>query len=272
MNAQQILIELSQKTNFTLIILTMALLLARILPLVVVSPFLGGELVPSQVKIGLALTLAVVLFPAVSGSVHKIPLTALPYVTLLFKEIFVGLCLAFVVNLVFEAANIAGTFIDTVSGAQMGQVMVPQMKINATHFSTLYFQLSVVLFLTLGGHHIVIAALADSFKAIPIDGYPQFHLGMWPFFDLILHTFGQMFELAMALSAPAVIASFLTDIALGFMNRVAPQIQVYFLAMQTKPMIVAIMILVAINLVLGRLRHDLGGMLHELDQAIRLLT
>ena len=272
MNAQQILIELTQKANFTLVILTMALLLARILPLVVVSPFLGGELVPSQVKIGLALTVAIVLFPAVSGSVHKVPLTALPYVTLLFKEIFVGLCLAFIVNMVFEAATIAGTFIDTVSGAQMAQVMVPQVKQNATLFSNLNFQVAVVLFLTLGGHHIVIAALADSFKAIPIDAYPGFGHGMWPFFDLILHSFAQMFVLAMALAGPAVIASFLTDIALGFMNRVAPQIQVYFLAMQTKPIIVATMMLIAIHLVLGRIQHDFTGMLDMLDQAIKLLT
>lgn len=271
MNPLQLFAELTAKTNLTLTILTVALLLCRVLPVITLSPFMGGEVVPSEVKLGLSVMLAGVLFPAVAGSLAKVPIHLLPYVMLLLKELFVGLCIAFIVDMVFQAAQVAGNFVDTVSGAQMAQVMVPQLRQNVSLFSSLWMQISVVLFLTLDGHHLVIRALADSFEVVPINGFPHFAHGFWPFFDLIIHVFAKMFEVALAIAAPAFLASFLADLALGMMNRVAPQIQVYFISMQIKPVITVMIGLICIDLILERMHHDFAGMFKMLEDAIHLL-
>lgn len=272
MNVAQLFAELQSKTNLTLVILTVALLLCRILPLIVLSPVLGGEVVPTQVKIGLGVTLAVVMFPAVAPRMQFIPVGAVAYVCLMLKELFIGVSLAFVTDTVFEAAHMAGTFVDTMSGASMAQVMVPQLKENVTLFSSLNLQLAVVLFLTLNGHHLVIASLADSLKTIPLDGFPHFSAGMWPFVDQILHVFGMMFEVALAIAAPTFIATFLTDLALGMINRVAPQVQVYFISMQIKPIVVIVIALVSIHVLLTRMHDDFAHTLQLLDRALQLLT
>ncbi len=264
--------ELGIKVSLTVVMLTIALLMARVLPVVILSPFLGGEVVPTEVKIGLGLVLGLVLYPAVADRMQFVPVTALPYIMLLLKELFIGLCLSFVVGMVFQAAVVAGTFIDTMSGTNMAQVMVPQIQQQVSLFSSLKLQLSVTLFLTLNGHHLVIGAFAESLEAIPLDQFPRFGSGAWPFFELMLRTFQQLFIIGLALSAPAFLAAFLTDLALGFINRVAPQVQVFFVSMQIKPMVTVLIIMVATHLILERLLGEYRAMLSWLKDAIRLLT
>src|SRR3954452_11076844 len=103
-----IIADLGVKTNVTLVILTVALLMSRILPVIILSPVFGGEIVPTEIKIGIGVTLAIVLFPAVSERVTNIPFQAFPFVLLLMKELFIGIALSFIVNTVFEAAQMAG--------------------------------------------------------------------------------------------------------------------------------------------------------------------
>src|SRR6476661_6333173 len=131
---QQVIDGLTEKTNVTLVILTVALLMSRVIPVIILSPFLGGEVVPTEVKIGIGVTLAIVLYPAVSDRITNIPFQAFPFVMLMLKELFIGVCIAFIVNIVFDAAQIAGGLVDMLSGMNMAQVYVPQLQQNVTIF------------------------------------------------------------------------------------------------------------------------------------------
>lgn len=269
----QVFQELGVRTNMTLVILTVALLMARVLPIVILSPVFGGEIIPTEIKIGIGVTLSLVLFPAVSERITEIPFQALPFVLLMLKELFLGIALAFVVNTVFEAAQMAGGLVDFLSGMNMAQVYVPQRQQNVTIFSDLKFQLAIVLFLTLNGHHIVIETLADSLLTLPLDKYPSFAAeGRWAFFELMIRLFGDLLRIALLLSAPAFLATFLTDLALGFINRVAPQVQVFFMSMSIKPLVAAIMVMVTLHVLVDRLHVEFGAMLRTLKDAIRLLA
>lgn len=272
MNLEQLISELGVKTNLSLVILTVALLISRIIPVVVLSPFLGGEVVPTEIKIGIGVTLAAVLFPAVSARIGEIPVHAIPYIALLLKEIFVGVAISFVVSMIFEAAQIAGTLVDTFAGTNMAQVMVPQLQQQVSLFASLKLQIAVVLFLTLNGHHMVIEALADSLLILPLDKYPAFSQGSWPFFEFVIRVFADLLKIGLALAAPAFLATFITDLALGMVNRVAPQIQVFFISMSIKPMVAVLIVLVALHLILGRLEAEFGNMLRAVRETIRLLA
>ncbi len=272
MQFDALLNDLGLRSHVTLVILTGALLMSRVLPMIIFSPFLGGDVLDPEVKIAVGVVLSFVLYPAVAGTVPNIPTTALPYVCLLLKELFIGVSLAFIVDMVFEAAEVAGHVIDMMSGASHAQVMVPQIGHQVTLFSNLQIQLSVVLFLTLNGHHLVIQALADSLTAIPLDKYPAFSHGMWPFFDLVMQVFNQLLKVAISLAGPAFVASFLADLALGMVNRVAPQVQVFFVSMQVKPMVVTVMALATMHMVLERMQNEFKHMFVSLAQAIKLLT
>ena len=108
------------------------------------------------------------------------PVSPLLFVALMLKELFLGLTLSFVVGIVFDAAQIAGNLIDTMSGTNQAQLMVPQIQQQVSLFSNLQLQLVTVVFLSLGGHHIVIQAFGDSLEMIPLDRYPTFaRAGTW---------------------------------------------------------------------------------------------
>lgn len=264
--------ELGLRTNLTVIILTFALLLARVLPVIIFSPFIGGEVIPTEVKMGVGVTLGLVLFPSIADRMQFIPIEPLPYLVLLLKEVFIGLSLAFIVAAVFQAANVAGTLIDTMAGTAMAQVMVPQIQQQVSLFSSLKMQLAITLFLTLNGHHVVIGALAESLASIPLDQFPRFGAGQWAYFDLVIRVFHDLIRVGLAIAAPAFVAAFLTDLALGMINRVAPQVQVFFVSMQIKPMVTVLIIMVSLHLILQRLLDEFRSMLQTIGEAIRLLA
>ncbi len=271
MNISEVLARLTEQANLSLVIFTMGLLVCRILPVLVLSPFLGGEVVPTEIKMGIGVTLALVMLPAVSPRMGAIPTTALPYIGLLLKEIFIGVALATIINMVFEAARVAGNITDTMSGSNNAQLFVPQLGQQVTLFSSLKVQLAVVLFLTLNGHHLVIEALADSLVIVPLDRFPRFSAGQWPFFELFIRSFADLLKIALALSAPTLLASFLTDMALGAINRVAPQVQVFFISMSIKPLVTVVIVTMSLGLLLGRMQADFASMLAVLRHAVRLL-
>lgn len=276
MNLTELLVEvkaqLGFKTEFTVVLLTMALLLSRILPVIVLTPFLGGESVPTEVRLGIAFLLGLVLFPGVIGQMGNLPLTALPFLALLLKEVFIGLSMAFVVNIIFDAASVGGQLMDNMSGTNQAQLMVPQIQQSVSLFAVLKVQLVTTLFLSVNGHHFVINAFADSLSSIPLDGFPRFSSGMWPFFDTIIRVFGDMMRIALAISAPVLLATFLTDLALGMINRVAPQMQVFFVAMQIKPMVTVMVVFTSIHVIINRLLGEYGVMFRWLKQVLYLLA
>jgi flagellar biosynthesis protein FliR len=272
MNLADVFADFGLNVNVSVVILTIALLMSRILPVIILSPFLGGEVVPTEVKIGLGVLLSVVLYPAVSSPMTEIPVSALPFVMLLLKELFIGICLAFIVNLVFEAARVAGTLADTLGGTAMAQLHVPQIQQQVSLFASLKLQLVVVLFLTLNGHHMVIGALGDSLAIIPLSGYPSFGQGAWPFFELVIRVSASLFTVGIALAAPLLLATFLTDLSLGMINRVAPQIQVFFISMSIKPMVAVLMVMVALHLITERFEVEFRGMFRVLRRAMDLLA
>ena len=226
--------ELIQSDVISLSILTAALIAARIITVILMSPSLGGEVVPSQVKIGFGLTLVIMIFPFVA---HTPPPTSFfPYFALLLKEVMVGVVLGFFAG-IFGSVQTAGVLVDTAGGANMSQLLVPETKSETTLFANLYYQLAIVLFFVVGGHRLFIMALFESFKTVPLVEMPNLSAGLAPFLELTLRVGGGLLKTAFMLAAPVTAAVFLTEVSLGLLNRVAPTINVYFLALPVKLML-----------------------------------
>jgi flagellar biosynthetic protein FliR len=264
--------ELGLRLGFTQVLLAFALLMARVLPVILLTPFLGGETTPNEVKLGLGVMIGLVLYPVLLTQVPSIQINAFYFIALMFKELFIGLCLSFVVGMVFDAANAAGTLVDAMSGTNQAQLMVPQIATQTSLFGKLQLQMTTVLFLSLGGHHLVFNAFADSLAQVPLGEFPRMSHGTWGFFEAILRIFGDMVRIALALASPVLLATFLVDLALGMINRVAPQVQVFFVAMQIKPVVTVLIMVTAIHLILDRIVQEYGVMFRWLEHVLWLLS
>lgn len=267
---EQILEQLGVSANFTSVLLLWALLMGRVMPLVLLAPFIGGDVVPSQVKLGIGIALSLLIYPLVADT--RVPVGAISFVLLMLKEVFIGLAIAFASSLAFDAARAAGTFVDTVSGANMATVFVPQLGTQATLFASFKFQFTVVIFLMLNGHHVVLQALFRSFEVIPLNAWPKFSHGFWPLFELMIRMSADLVIVSVALAAPAAIATFIVDLTLGLINRISPQIQVFFISMSIKPMVVTLVTAVALLVILERLGGVFEQMLVRVNEVVRLFA
>ena len=249
-----------------------ALVVARILPVVFIAPFFGGPSVPAPVKMAVSLTLAAVMFPAVQSSMRgALPEGPLLYLALLTKELAIGFAIAFVSSLVFRAAEMAGQAVDVLRGANMVTALAPELGERVSVIADFWVQTLVVLFFLIGGHHLLLAAFAESYVALPLLAFPSPAAGLGPAAEWIVRLSGQMFVVALALAAPALVALLLADFVLGLAARVAPNIQVFFMGMPLKALLGLAMILFAANALMSAFGSGLQDSLEGVRRLIDLL-
>jgi flagellar biosynthesis protein FliR len=212
-----------------------SLILARFIAAGLAIPFFGGQLIPGRLKFGIPLVFTVFLYPFIAPTVdpRAIPDIGIYYVFLMMKELFVGYCLGFIVALPFYAVETAGSFMDTQRGTTFAQVVAPLLGGQTSLLAQFYLLLFISIFVTIGGMHLVIEGIGQSYHVLPIIDYPSLHSSA-PFVnDVIKHT-GDILLVGLTLSAPVVIAMLLTDITLGVVNRTAPSVQVFWIGMPIK--------------------------------------
>ncbi|MEC9396050.1 MAG: flagellar biosynthetic protein FliR [Myxococcota bacterium] len=243
-------------------ILLWALVAARIAPIVMMVPYLGGKAVPQLVKMGLTIALTGMIYPLVwgSGAAAALPDGALALSVLLLKELLLGFTFGFVAALVFDAVRIAGQLIDNARGQTQATAFVPQLKERVSVTGDYLYQLNVVVFLLLGGHRLFIAALVNSFAAIPPQTMPPLgdHLGAMAFGITRLAT--DAITLGVVMAFPVIAAILLTDLCLAMVNRAAPQINVFFLGMPIKALAGIAVVLITLQALVERtMREAVSG-------------
>ena len=227
----EILLEkLGASLNYTQELLIVALILGRTMPMILLTPFFAGKIAPPTVKIGLGVLLTAVLWPSARAAIsEEIPYTAFSFLLLMLKEIFIGFTIGFVNAHIFYAMEVAGRIIDTVRGTSMSEVQVPHSKQRATPVGSLYYQLFLIILISLGGHHVFLNAYFYSFQALPVTQMIGTGLSLEPMVDFIIRLTADILLIGTTLAAPIMAATFITDLVFGILNRVAPQLNAYFM-------------------------------------------
>ena len=164
-----------------------------------------------------------------------------------------------------------GKFVDTARGSAMGQAQVPQMKSQASQIGSLYYQLILVIFLTLDGHTYFINYFVRSYILIPIAKSPRFDQA-WDLFDLVIRITGDLFVAAITLSAPVLIAIFITDICMALFNKVAPQINILFLMMPFKAVLGIAFSMLALSIFVKQFEGMIAQTFQKLWMAIQFMA
>ena len=272
--------ELLEGLSVGHMIIAGGLLAARILSMVWLTPFLGGRLVPNRVKVAVGISLAIILSPMVADPqalerVFHPPIAGTPMalwvMLLLVKEAFIGFVIGYMAGMVWFGVQMMGKFVDTARGANQAEAMVPQLKARASIISNIFYQMFIVIFLVMDGHHIFFAYLFRSYELLPVAEFPPM-AGLWPFVQLSARTTAHLFFVALTLGAPAIIAVFITDVCMGLFNRVAPQINVLFLVMPFKAALGLAFILLALSMIVTQGETYMGQALHNLRVAIHYLA
>jgi flagellar biosynthetic protein FliR len=202
------------------------LVLARLGAAVMLLPGLGEAEAPAPVRLGLGLALVVLLLPLLVPALPAAPDAAGEALRLILAEVLVGLWLGGLARLVALAMAMAGQVLALLLG--LAQAMVPDPDLGGLGTATgrMFSLAAAVLVLGSGLYAIPLRALVDSYALLPV-GAP-FPAGAGA--EAMAAAAADSFALALRLAGPFVLAAVVINVALGLLARIAPQVQVYFVA------------------------------------------
>lgn len=220
------------------------LFLARMLPIISLSPFFGSRVMPHPVKMTFALCIFVIFLPQLL-TVTTTQLTFSPYlVVLVVKEMFIGLLLGFLIAMPFTIVQSAGIIIDHQRGGASLMVNDPTVQNQSSPLGTLFNMVLIFIFFFIDGPFLFLNGLITSYDVIPPDVVinPRFLDKGSSLWEMMIQLFNQVMVIAMQLAAPALLAILMTDLFLGIANRLAPQVQITFLGMPLKSLLALVVV------------------------------
>jgi len=244
------------------------LILARVAGLFIDAPVLSAKSIPSTVKTALAIWLTTVLWFVVP--VRALPDSMTTFTLALLVEIFIGYIIGFVASIVLLSAQAAGDILDMQMGLSVANVLSPTTGAMTSITGTFMFLIALVVFLLVDGHHMVFAALHQSFVAIPIISFIDFSKPnlLLQMIDLL-----RFFWIAtIQLCAPMLLLIFLSDFSFGIVSRVAPQVNVFMLGFQVKPSLGLLGLMMISPLLINHMMTLIGLTGNEIARAIVVLS
>jgi len=251
--------------NFQLFIL----ILVRVTGLFVISPIFGRNDVPAIMKVGISITLALILLPLKINTfyldIDNIRVLAFWSIS----EFLIGIIIGFIAFIYFSVVYLAGSIIDIQMGFGMVNIMDPQTNAQMPIMGGFYNILITLVFLTTNGHHQLIKSLIYSYEIIPIGFNITVNENL---ISYLMKIFTDMFILAFQLSAPILIAIFLVNVILGILARTMPQMNIFVVGMPLNIAIGIIIILISLRFFIPYSENLFDKMFQSIYELLQILS
>lgn len=251
------------------------LVLFRLGGLFLSAPIFAGNHLPISFKAGLALCLAVSLYPLLGHGV--LPARDVEPLSLLLSimgEVAVGVVIGLAARLLFVGISLAGEMAGVQMGLGIANVIDPQFPQQASVVAQFLELMTVLTFLTLHGHHAFLEAIWASFDSIPLGMFSGAAAAGAA--SVLVALFGKSLILAVKLSSPIMVAVLITNVAIGLLARVVPQLNFFAFGLTVTFVIGLLVLLVSFPLLIhligispGQVRLELFTLLRSLSYATR---
>lgn len=167
-------------------------------------------------------------------------------ISMALGELMVGGSIALALQLVFAAILWAGQVLDIQAGFGLAMVADPTTQAQMPLAGTIFAYAGAAIFFATGAQFDLLALWAEGLQTMPL-GYGAARPDM-----AALGVFmGSLFAIAMGLVAIVMLVLFLLDIAIAFMSRTLPQMNVLLFGFQVKSMAMLVTLPIAISLSAG---------------------
>ncbi len=198
------------------------LVLLRVGCIFVFLPFLGEGKAPRALKGLIVLLLSVVIFP-VSGA--KAPYRSwepTQFVATVGAEVLLGCLMGFCARVIFSSLRIAGELV----GRQMGMALAitadPVSGVEATPIGNFCELVGVLVLFSMGGHHLMLAALKNSFEQWPLGRFLSAEFVR----EVSVEAAGHCFVMALQIAAPLLLLTFVVSLVMAVMARLVPEVNI----------------------------------------------
>lgn len=226
---------------------TFLVIFSRVGGMVATVPFMGAGNIPRVVKSWLAFVLALVFTSALFPVEITYAATTTGVIAQLAGEAAIGLAIGFSASIIFEIAIFAGFLMDYMIGFSFITIVDPGTGNSISLFAFLYSMLTLIVFLGVNGHHILIEVMMRSYELIPPFGAQMTELSM----RHIVNMFGAIFSTGFRMAAPVFIVMFIVDFSFGMIGKTVPQMQILMVGFPIKITIGLTIMAVAIKPIMG---------------------
>src|SRR5438552_13424641 len=177
------------------------LVFARIGAMVMLLPGLGESNIPVRIKLAIALVLTLVILP-LHRQAYQVDLQAMaPLLVMMVHEIVIGIVLGATARVTLSALQVAGSVIAQQMGLGFVTAVDPTQGQQGILIGNFLTMLGVTLLFATDSHHLVIAALDDSYKVFaPGEIMPSGDIAA-----LATRAFTAAFRIGLQLSAPFLV-------------------------------------------------------------------
>ena len=232
------------------------LVLIRVSIILLMFPFFNARVIPVLAKIGLALIVAIILWPVLNNAMVAFPDRVYGVLQLIIAELIIGLVLGLLVQIFFEGVRMMGQLVGFQTGFAISNILDPQSGSQVSIFSNMAYMAAIVIFLLFNGHHILLSAIRESFGIIPV-GSSGLNSGM---LKKMTPLYGEMFVIAIKIGAPAVAALLFVQVAFGLITKMMPQMNIMIVAFPVQIVIGLLFFGISLNVLLGFMEQYLGGL------------
>jgi flagellar biosynthetic protein FliR len=211
-----------------------ALVASRLGGLLMFQPVFSALSVPIHLRVMLVLALGALMTPLVSLPAAA-PDRPLEILFALGAELLLGLLLGVLTALCFVGLQMGGLLIAQESGLAFGQIVDPSSDEQETVVGVFYLQFALVIFLVIGGHRALLSACLDTFETIPLLTCRPTHVVDG---DVLCRALTLSGQVAFRVAGPTLLALLLVNVALGFVSRTMPQLNILAVGFSLKGILV----------------------------------
>ena len=236
------------------------LVFARTGTMLMLLPGLGEQNISARLRLTFALILAAMLLPLHRNAFHIDPRALGPALVMLVEEILIGAMLGVTARLTVSALEVAGSVIAQQLGLGFVTAVDPTRGEQGAIVGNFLTLLGITLFFATDMHHLVIAALNDS--------YTLFEPGELPTAGdaaaLITKMVSGAFRIGIQLAAPFLVFGLVFNIGLGVLSRLMPQMQVFFVALPLSILLGLVFLVLVLGAMMGIFLDYAGDVMHAL--------
>lgn len=201
--------------------------LARIGAGLMLLPGFGETYVSPRLRILLAVFISLAIVPLVQSGLPALPAGPLGLFLIVLAEILIGAFLGGAGRLMLAVLQMAGMLIAHATNLSAATVFDPSQGSQGTLTGNFLGIMGVVLIFVTNLHHLMLAALVDSYAVFPSGTMPP----VGDFAEFATRLIGDGFALALQLAAPLILVALIFQVGLGLLARLMPQMHVFFIGM-----------------------------------------
>ena len=196
---------------------------ARCMAMLSTAPVLGENYVPLPVRALLSVALAFMMLPITKVAPMPDPFS-LAGVVAMVEQAVIGGVIGLALQLTMAVVSMLGFLASSQIGFSMAQMNDPVNGQQSDVVSGMLGLVGILVFFAIDGHLVLVGVLGQSFRAWPVgSGYS----------GLLLHTValnvGWVFAAAILLALPIIFSTLVVQIGMGFLNRIAPSLNLFSL-------------------------------------------